>query len=380
MHRAMTAARLSSRALSSPLLSSPLLSTTVLSIAILSAACGRRGAPSTPAHPERSEARSRRAFSPEATAAIVRAADATPLTTSVVITVAGELVLEHHAAGSDPDALHDTRSVGKSVTALALGAAIGQGAIAGVDEPVLAAWPTLASRPVDGLRYRDLLTMRSALACDDGDPDSPGNEDRMHQQRDWTAWVLALPRRSEPAVADEPLRYCTANAFLVGQAVARRVGMRFDAFVERALFAPLGITAHRWMTSPTDEIMTGGGLELRSRDLARLGELVLRRGQWQGRALVPAAFVDAATTIHSSAGPGRDYGYFLWHHDFTGPCGPQPAWFMAGNGGNLVAVFADLAAVVVITRTAYNQRGTAEQTIALVEGAILPALVRCPAE
>lgn len=177
---------------------------------------------------------------------------------------------------------------------------------------------------------------------------------------------------------------CARLRDLGGRRPARRSGAgrqpAFDAFVERALFAPLGITAHRWKTSPTGEIMTGGGLELRSRDLARLGELVLRRGQWQGRALVPAAFVDDATTIHSSAGPGRDYGYFLWHHGFTGPCGPQPAWFMAGNGGNLVAVFADLAAVVVITRTAYNQRGTAEQTIALVEGAILPALVRCPAE
>ena len=236
----------------------------------------------------------------------------------MVVLIEGQIVVEHYADGIDAATLHDTRSVGKSVTALALGAAIGRGAIAGVDEPVLAAWPELADAPAAGLRYHDLLTMRSALACDDGDAASPGNEDRMHEQAAWTAWALALPRRTEPARADAPLRYCTANAFLVGQAIARKVGMRFDAFVDDALFAPLGITTRTWMTSPTSEVMTGGGLELRSRDLATLGELLRQRGQWGDRALVPRAFVDRATTVHASAGLGRDYGYFLTSADRAG--------------------------------------------------------------
>ncbi|MBP6841462.1 MAG: serine hydrolase [Kofleriaceae bacterium] len=306
--------------------------------------------------------------------AIVAAAGATPETRSVVILVDGTPWLAEDAPGTRADELHDTRSIGKSITALAVGAAIGAGTIPSVDESVLAAWPEHAGAPAAGMRYRDLLTMRSALDCDDGVATSPGQEDHMHEQRDWTAWVLALPRRPEADLGG-PLRYCTANAFLIGQAVARRVGRRFDAFVDDALLRPLGITRRQWMTSPTDEVMTGGGLRLTSRDLATLGELVRRRGRWGERQLVPADFMADATTVHASAGPGRDYGYLLWRYAFAGPCGPAPAWFMAGNGGSVVAVFDDLRAVVVIVRAAYNRGQAAGETIALVEGAILPGLV-----
>jgi len=332
------------------------------------AACGPRVA-STPAPAP--------ALPPTAHATIVAAATATPSTTSVVVLVDGARVFEHYADGVDAATLHDTRSVGKSVTALAVGAALARGAITSLDESVLAAWPDPADAPTAGMRYRDLLTMRSALACDDSDAASPGNEDRMHEQRDWTAWALALPRTTAVGDPAAPLRYCTANAFLVGQALARKVGLRFDAFVDAALFAPLGIDARTWMTSPTDEIMTGGGLRLRSRDLATLGELVRRRGQWDGEALVPAAFLDDATTIHASAGRSRGYGYFLWHYPFAGDrCGTTPAWFMAGNGGSLVAVFDRAPVVVAITRTAYNDGAAADQTTALVD-AIAGAL-GCP--
>lgn len=311
--------------------------------------------------------------SPDARAQVIAAATATPQTTSVVVLIDGAVAIEHYAPGVDAGTLHDTRSVGKTITALAVGAAIGRGAIADVDASVLAAWPAAPAGTTTGMRYRDLLTMRSALACDDGDPASPGNEDRMHEQRAWTAWALALPRRPGPDAPDAPLRYCTANAFLLGQAVARQVGAPFDAFVDEALFAPLGIRDRAWMRSPAGEVMTGGGLRLRTRDLATLGELIRRRGAWGGRALVPAAFLDDATTVHTSAGHGRDYGYLMWHYAFPSRCGTAPAWFMAGNGGSVVAVLDRAPVVVAITRTAYNDGGAADQTIALV-GAIVDAI------
>jgi hypothetical protein len=83
---------------------------------------------------------------------------------------------------------------------------------------------------------------------------------------------------------------------------------------------------------------------------------------------------DKPLSIQRHAYPGQDYGYLFWRRDYRTPCGTAAGWYMAGNGGNAIVTFADLDAVVVITRTNFNQRGMHQQTQALLEDSILPAI------
>ena len=101
------------------------------------------------------------------------------------------------------------------------------------------------------------------------------------------------------------------------------------------------------------------------------------KGKHAGKPIISTAFMTAATTIQRDAFPGQDYGYRLWHRVHETPCGAADAWFMSGNGGNVVAAFPKFDAVVVITRTNYNQgRKMHEQTRACSNEHILPALCR----
>jgi CubicO group peptidase (beta-lactamase class C family) len=120
--------------------------------------------------------------------------------------------------------------------------------------------------------------------------------------------------------------------------------------------------------------MTGGGLRLRTRDLAALAQLMRDGGKWGAAQIIPAAFIHAALTVHRNAFPGQDYGYLLWHRMYKTPCGAASGWSMGGNGGNSIVVFAELAAVVVVTRTNYNTKGMHQQTIKLIEEQVLPGL------
>lgn len=307
---------------------------------------------------------------------------AAPRTTSVVVVRGDAVEYERYFDGATAATLHDTRSTTKTLTALLVGAAIGHDALAGVDAPAFAALADAAPFAHDGpakaaITIADLLTMSSALDCDDDDDASPGNEERMYPQRAWLRWAVDLPTRADyqrDAAGRGPWRYCTAGAFLLGQIVERAGGRPLDELLARWLFAPLGITRWELARSPTGEPMTGGGLRLASRDLARLAQLVLRGGRWAGAQLVPAAFVRAALTVQRPAMPEQAYGYLVWTRSYRTPCGPTTGWLMGGNGGNAVVMFPALDAAVVVTRTAYNTRGMHQQTTRLIEDLVLPEL------
>ena len=314
--------------------------------------------------------------------AALQVSDVAPKTTSILIARGGALAWEAYFGDGSRDRLNNTRSATKSVTALAVEAALADGKLSSADAKVLDFFPDL--QPIKhedtakrAITLRDLLTMSSALACNDDDNASPGNEDRMHPNRDWTRWAIDLPM--DPAylrdsIGRGPWRYCTAGAFLLGQIVQRATGERVDSYVNRRVLKPLGITKSEWQFSPSNEVMTGGGLSLRSRDLAKLAVLVQHRGAWNGQQLIPATWIGDVLTVRRNAYPGQDYGSLFWHRDYKSRCGTSSAWYMAGNGGNAILVLDNLDAVIVITRTNFNQRGMHQQTQALLEDWILPAI------
>ena len=298
----------------------------------------------------------------------------------------GRTVFEGDYRGNTPESRIDARSSGKSITALAIGMAIDDGKLAGVDLPVFGFFKDREPFAHDGpakraITIRDLLTMSSALDCDDWTDASPGNEERMYATRDWTRFALDIPIAKDYARSSGGLgrySYCTAGAFLLGRIVERATGERFDAYVQRRLFDPLGITGAEWKTSPKGEIQSGGQLSLRARDFAAIGQLILDGGMAGGKQIVSRAWLREMLGVRAKATPLDGYGYLWWVRDYreTGNPRPWPGFYMSGNGGNKVVLFPDLKTVVVILSTNYNQRDMHQLSSALIERHILPALLK----
>jgi CubicO group peptidase (beta-lactamase class C family) len=303
-------------------------------------------------------------------------------TTSILIVRDGQLAYERYFGEGSKELLNNTRSATKFLTTLALGAAIGDRAI--LSEQV-AAFPFLSdlkpfrndSSDKQAITLQDMLTMSSALACDDNEDASPGNEDIMHSQAHWTRWAVDLPTMqgyTRDAQGLGPWRYCTTNAFLLGQVIQRATHAPVDRYTEDKILRPLGISKWNWSYSPAHEVMTGGGLQLRSRDLARIAWMVADKGRWKGRQIVSANWIESALTIRRASRPAQNYGYFIFEENYVTACGTQAIWYMAGNGGSQILVVRDLNAAIVITRTAFNVRGTSLQTADMLKKYILPSL------
>jgi CubicO group peptidase (beta-lactamase class C family) len=306
-----------------------------------------------------------------------------PKTNAVLIVRHGRLVYEHYFNDGTAGLLNDTRSATKSITALAVGAAIADGAIPSVGARAfdfLADMRPFANDTPDkeAIAIRDLLTMSSALDCNDDDDKSPGNEDNMHPQSNWTRWAVDLPtmrgyKRDESGLG--PWRYCTTGAFLLGQIVQRATHEPVDKYIERKILAPLGIAQWDWPKSPSGEIMTGGGLRLRARDLAKVAWMLADGGRWNGRQIVPASWIEAALSPYRQAYTDHHYGYLFWQYDYHTGCGNASGWYMAGNGGNAIVVLRELGAAVVIARANYNTHGMHQQTTDLMEKYVVPSMM-----
>jgi CubicO group peptidase (beta-lactamase class C family) len=267
---------------------------------------------------------------------------------------------------ADPS-LHDIRSAGKSITALAVGVAIAEGSLS-VDTPV---WPLLVPNldpddPRASITVRQLLTMSSGLDCDDGRP-SPGNEERMYRRRSWRTFALQIPLAEPPSTGG--FTYCTAGVFLLGQVVEHVTSTPFDAFVQQHLFDPLDIHQVRWHRSRSGEVQSGGQLQIGPAALAKLGRLVLDGGAWNGNQLVPRDWLKEMLAMRP-LNPEQGYGYLWWFRTFRTPEGPTPGAYMSGNGGNVVVLLPAFDAVVVVQSANYNQPGAHQRSTQLVESIV----------
>ncbi|WP_440224298.1 serine hydrolase domain-containing protein [Dokdonella sp. MW10] len=307
--------------------------------------------------------------------------------TSLVVVHRGKLVHERYFNGTDRDTLHDTRSLTKSVTAMLVGAAIDRGLVADAQARVFALFGDKA--PVrnpdprkDAITFEDLLTMSSLLECNDENSFSSGNEERMYVSEDWIRFTLDLPIKGFAPWESPPARsphgrafaYCTAGSFLLGAAVERASGKPLETFAREVIEAPLGITRSTWNRAPDGTGMGGGGTRYRSRDLAKLGEMLRDDGRWAGKAVLSKAWTRAMLHVHAQARDDADYGYQTWRFRFPHRGGEQPAWAMSGNGGNYVFIVPELELVAVITSNAYNQRFAHPQSQGIFRDVVLAAM------
>ncbi len=308
------------------------------------------------------------AFTPQDGAALNAAIEAGEYgtVTSVLILQEGEILHEAYFNGADAAMLHDTRSVTKTLTGYAVGAAIADGHLS-LETRVADFFPDYADLIADDPRkarisVEDLLTMSSMLECDDWNQFSRGNEERMYIVEDWTGFFWALPVRGFPAWATQPqdteygraFSYCTAGVQLLGQTVERAVGEAFTDFVEARIFQPLGIENRNWPRNGEGDAHMGGGLRLDSRSLARLGE-VQRLG---GEAILPESYTRASVTPQAQIPntPDYEYGYLWWLMPYQLGETRYRAAAMTGNGGNRVMVLEEFGLTLVFTNTDYNTR------------------------
>lgn len=306
--------------------------------------------------------------------------------TSVLVAQRGAIVYEEYFDDGGPDALRNTRSVTKTVAGMLVGAAI-ERKLLKIDSPVLPFFkdrqPLANPDPRKArITVEDLLTMSSIVECDDDNAFSRGNEERMYLIEDWSRFYLDLPVRGFPDWSPPPAQqpygrafsYCTAGTTLLAPLLERATRRSVAAFADEVLFKPLGIGPVKWQLQPQGAAMTGGGLGLRTRDLWKLGQLYQNGGRWEGRQVLPQAWVERSIRPHAQVREGVDYGYLWWLQSFAVGEKQVATYAMSGMGGNKVYVLPAQEAVVVITTTNFRVPGPHPLTEKLFTTLIVPAL------
>lgn len=305
--------------------------------------------------------------------------------TSLLVMKDGKTLYEGYFNGADAGTLHNTRSATKTITSMAVGAAVDDGLFT-VNTPAAGFFTDIAPfrnpdpRKLE-MTIEDLLTMSGILECDDDDMFSRGNESRMHNVEDWASFFWDLPIRGYPGWMDPPEKakygrvffYCSAGTEIAGQVVERAAKEPFHTYVERKLFDPLGISEFEWQFNGVGDAHKSGGLALTSLGLAKFAEMQRRGGLYAGRRVLSQAWTTEAVKPRAVAYADRDieYGYQWWLAPYEVSGERYESYYMAGNGGNRVLVMPAHALVIVVTKTDFNTRGMHQKTDALIEGEIL---------
>jgi CubicO group peptidase (beta-lactamase class C family) len=256
----------------------------------------------------------------------------------------------------DADTLHNMKSASKSVMSLAVGIAIDRGLIRSVNEPIFSFFHELSdlrSAEKDRIQLVHALTMSMGLKWVEATPatgDDDNDEARMHMASDPCRYVLGL---AVTAPAGQEFFYNTGALALVAAILRRATGLPLDEFVRVNLFEPLGITHAEWERYK-GEIDAGGGLHLRPRDMAKLGQIVLAGGRWNDRQVVSKEWIETSTSSKLKATDNQSYGY-LWWLGRARLNGRVVNWIGAlGRGGQSIRIVPELDVVVVVTAGYYE--------------------------
>ncbi len=293
---------------------------------------------------------------------------------SVVVARHGKLVAEQYFRGVDdawgrplgdvahgPDTLHDLRSVSKSIVSLLYGIALERGKVPPPSAPLLAQFPQYADLAADpkraALTIDHAMTMSLGMEWNEQLPytDEKNSEIQMELAKDRLRYVLDRPIVSEPG---KRWVYSGGTSALIGALIAQGTGQKLDAFAKQALFDPLGIERFEWAAGSDAVLSAASGLRLTARDLARMGQLVLDKGMFDGKRIVPADWIASSTAPLIPTGDGLQYGrqWFIGELPVPALNMQAPRWIAGfGNGGQRLYVAPDLGIVAAMYFGNYNQ-------------------------
>lgn len=296
--------------------------------------------------------------------------------TSILIMERGEIVYEGYFNGADADSLHNTRSVTKTITGMAVGAAIDDGLFS-VNSPAASFFSDVA--PFENpdprkfaITVEDLITMSGILECDDNDRFSRGHESRMHNVEDWAAFYWDLPIRGYPSWVQKPetakygrtFAYCSAGVEIAGETVERATKTKFQDYVTEKFFSPMEIEHFEFQENGLGQAHKSGGLSLTARGLAKLAEMQRSGGIYKGQRILSESWTREAVKPRAVVYSDQEveYGYLWWRSPYVISDVQFEDYYMTGNGGNRVVVMPSHDLVVVITKTDFNQRGMHQAT------------------
>ena len=319
-----------------------------------------------------------------------------PAVHSVLIVKGGKLVLEAYFAGQRFDGnpvdftrndTHRVMSVTKSFTSTLIGIALEKGLIKSTDENLISLLPeykqVLTADNKAKITLQQVLTMTAGFDWDE--------TTYLYNDRRNPFWTLLGPERnnmityilSRPLIHRPGSRYTynSGLSMLLGVILEKKTGLKVAKFADQYLFGPLGITKYVWGRWDFGESVprTGGGLHIRPRDMAKLGYLFANEGRWHGRQIVPSAWIEEATRVHSRFGPMwvTGYGYQWWLYRFKNEYQTIDAYAAAGWGGQRIIVIPSLDLVVVFTAGNYSvpHGQVFAMMYSMVNAYVLPAVI-----
>jgi CubicO group peptidase (beta-lactamase class C family) len=251
--------------------------------------------------------------------------------------------------------------------------------IAGPDEAVVKFFPDVTSKGLDWDRVtiRHLLTMSSGMAWDEnlGWTDPANDEPHLGKDTDPVSYVLKKPILAPPGTI---WNYNGGGIDLLGAIIERTSGKALADFAREALFEPLGISDWEWKRYGNGKVSSAAGLRLRPRDAAKIGQLMLDHGLWQGRQIVPAAWIAQASVPRFQAGGYFGglfyYGYSWWMgRSLTGDA--EVKWIAGmGLGGQRLFIVPDLDIVVMSTSGLYGSPRQGQGALDVLNDFVIPSI------
>jgi CubicO group peptidase (beta-lactamase class C family) len=302
---------------------------------------------------------------------------------SLIIVKDSKIVVEEYFGQFNAKTKHYTASVTKSVGSILIGIAIDRGLLPGLDDGILdmrlsALFPEYHEILVEDprkadIRFRHLLTMSAGFEWDE--KTYPYND----QRNDW----VRVRDASEPArlvlkqsVAHDPgivFNYSGGLSMLLAYLIERETEMGAAVFAKRYLFDPLGISDYEWRDLTGGLIDFPGGLSMRPRNMAKIGQLCLNGGRWNGEVIVSKDWVTESTREHIINVDSPNYGFQWWCGKYYYRDQSVYLYVASGHGGQKIFVVPDFNLVVVITHHGSDDSAGEMHNIAIMSRYILPA-------
>jgi CubicO group peptidase (beta-lactamase class C family) len=294
---------------------------------------------------------------------------------AVVVQRNGTILFERYFAGEDEawgrslgnvtfdgSTLHDLRSVTKSVTSLIYAIALGQGKVPAPDARLLDSFPEYPDLANDPQRtawtVEHILNMTLGTEWNEDLPYSnPANSEiMMERASDRYRFILDRPIVHKPG---ERWTYNGGCSALLGHLIAKGTGQSLENYATEALFRPLGIASFEWNKGSDGVPSAASGLRLSARDVLRIGQLMLTKGNRGGRQIIPAAWIEACMTPAASIGEGRRYSRQWYLSEQAVPAAEREVQMISanGNGGQRLFILPSLDLVVATLAGKYNRPG-----------------------